>query len=749
METLIKKKTLEEFDLQVKKIKYHSEETAKTVFEAAILTWRPKRKEWLEINQQITCVGNFYGIVEYDHYHVTAEEFDDPIYGPEYQIYMAERVAPGTEVELRKFLKSIPGVGVGTVDKVVGEFGLDTMSIILKNPSVLNRLGLSKPAKDGLYKAIVEHQSYENLLLFLRKHETSPQYATPIYKQYGACAVEKIMDNPYALYFGEIIDFSTADKLCCSMGESTSSKFRTEAGLLACLRDDAEGNGNVFLWKSSLNERFPQFMKRRGATQPEEIVYQHKEVERAMEELVQDSYLVVNRDFGQDSAVYLKRNFYAEKTIVERTCSLVNSIKRFQVSPQEIDCALNLVQTQMGIQLANEQYAAIQTALRSPISILTGGPGTGKTQTLTMMIRTIQALAHDVEIRVCAPTGKAAMRVQELVKHQAFTIHRLIGFPQHILGENELDCDFLFIDEFSMCDVQLCAQLWRCVCLGARIVIVGDAAQLPSVGPGLVLRDFIDSNCIAVTELKKVFRQAENGHIISNAHAILNAPLGQKISFSYSAGQGGDFYFVKALTQDKIVQKIQQSIKRLLEEGFTMDAIEVLSPVHQGKIGTDELNNKLQQTFNPSSTTYSISDSKELKIGDKVIQTKNDYALGVFNGETGTVTGIYYTAMSAVQVSFPNKEVIYDVTQVENLDLAYAITIHRSQGSEFQAVIIPVHETIQFNLNRNLLYTAITRAKKRVILIGTQDSLQTALQQSNIVQRNSNLVARLQMFLMQ
>lgn len=735
---------LQEFDLRVKQIKYHNEESSHTVFSAVVLEWRPKKKEWQETNQVITCVGNFYGIVESDHLHVKAEEFEDRIYGTQWQIYLSERIQPGTELELKKFLMSVHGVGSRNAEKIVDEFGLDAISEILRDPSSLNRLNISKAAKESLYQTIVENQSFEQLLLFLQLHGVEPKYTTQIYKKYGYNAIGKIQDNPYSLYLDDVISFQTADAVNLSLGANTYRGYRIAAGILACLRDEAERNGNVFVARPAVLTLLKQFLTHSTPLFSNEEITED-EVEDGIHSLVNTNHIIVDGCIADTQSIYLKHNYYAERTVSDRLCTLMTELKRFYAPKEDIKAALEEVQAETHFYLALEQACAIETGLSSPVSILTGGPGTGKTQTLTMLIKTAKKLDPAVDIRICAPTGKAAMRAQELTNMPAATIHRMVGFPHKMLEENELVCDILIADEFSMCDISLCSWLLKCLDTGARLVIVGDHEQLPSVGPGLVLRDMIDSGCVPVTKLETVFRQASHSRIISNAHAIIKADHSKDVKLSYSMYPGSDFYFIESFAQSKILQTIKKSVRRLLDEGFPINQIEVLSPIHGGLIGTDNLNIVLQDMLNPGSHHgYHLSRNLDLREGDKVIQTKNDYDLSVFNGETGVVKSINYSPTRALLVEYPNREVWYDSEQVENLDLAYAITTHRSQGSEFQTVIIPIHETILYNVNKNLLYTAITRAKKRVILVGSKSAFQMGLKKEGAMQRNSNLIVRLQ-----
>ena len=730
---------LEEADVRVRKIRYHSEDTYRTVFTAVVLTWRPRLKVWAESKKEITCVGQFYGLVENDHLHVYVEEYDDPKHGVQYQIYKSNRVQPGTEVEMRKFLISVKGVGAAFANMLMKEFGMEVFSAIMKDPSCMNRLGLTKTAKESLYQAIVENSVFEELLMFLQLNGISPTHTAEIYRKYGENAVSKIRDNPYALYLDDVLDFRTADKLNLALGQNTNPAFRAAAGVLACIRESSEKDGDVYVKRIELDNLVTAFLGRTDGTYSE---LSEQDVQDALDALVRDGYLIVDSVSLPEPAVYLKSTYYAETRAAERLATLMTAPKRFNTTGPEASKALTMAEGKVHLTLAAKQRQAVLTALTSAVSILTGGPGTGKTQTLTMIIEAIKKIDPSADIRLCAPTGKASIRMCELTGESAETIHRLVGYPQNMLDQDELVCDFVIADEFSMCDIQLCAWLFNCVCSGARVVIVGDHEQLPSVGPGLVLRDMISSGAVPVSQLKEVFRQSGGSLIVENAHTIINHPDGS-VPMKFSQGKGGDFYLIETDTQKQILKKVKQSVEKLVRDGVPVGDMEVLSPIHGGLLGTQNLNIVLQELLNPTGASYTTK-GYELRKGDKVIQSKNNYDLSVFNGETGIVKEIDYRVDHALMVEFPNRRVWYDAEQVEELELAYAITTHKSQGSEFNTVIIPIHETILYNINRNLLYTAITRAKNRVILIGTKSALEIGLRKQGSVKRHSNLVTRLQ-----
>ena len=686
-------------------------------------------------------------MVENDHLHVNAEEIENDIYGPQWQIYVSERITPGTEEEMLKFLTSIKGIGARIGQKLLDVFHLDVISSILADATCLNGLGLPQPVKDNLYQAIVENQSFDSLLVFLQGHGISPKHTTQIYKMYGSHAIEKIRDNPYSLYLSGVVDFPTAAKLDISMGTRCPERFRTQAIVFACLCDNVESHGDLYIEESDLPAKIEAYFHRVLATF-DFALPTASALEDALRELAAEGSIVIDSQIDEGRPIYLRTHFIAEKEIASRLVELTEGPKRLWASRSDIDTAIRDVH---GDKLSKEQRGAVRSALLSPVSILTGGPGTGKTQTLTVLVAAAKKIWADADIRICAPTGKAAMRAQELVGLESSTIHRALGYPHQMFGPDELICDILIADEYSMCDTTLCSWLFRALTPSARLIIVGDHEQLPSVGPGLVLRDLIDSDIIPVNRLTKVFRQGNGSYIASNAHAIITAPEGTPpVKLNWSTGKGGSFYLLEANNHHKIQRLVIKSVKQMLKEGFPLDQIIVLSPVHGGPLGTDTLNALLQSELNPvivssHCTSYPLDNGGELRIGDKVIQIRNDYELSVFNGETGVVKQIDFSPSRAVCVEYPGRDVWYDAKQTNELDLSYSITIHRSQGSEFQAVVIPIYNNLLYNLDKNTIYTAITRAKKRVVFVGSHNALNLSFVKTGSIKRSSHLALRIQM----
>ena len=432
------------FDIRVKRVKFHRDDTLQTVFDGEVLEWRPRKKEWTPTRQVVTCSGYFFNLIENDHIHVKAEEVEHELYGPQWQVYLSERVTPGTEAEMLKFLTSIKGIGQVIGRRLIDAFGLDVISTILTDATCLNTLGLPQPAKDALYRAIVENKSFEKLLIFLQGHGLAPKYATQIYRMYESHAVEKIKDNPYALYLDKVIDFPAAARLDDSLSYSSPESYRNQALLLAILREDSEGNGNLYAEEDALLGMAEDYIRRKlfGTSFPAPTT---STLEDALRELASGGAVITDHILGEGQPVYLYRNFQSERAIGERLFELMDSPKKLWAPKSDILSAITWAQG--SLRLTAEQKGAIHSAFVSPVSILTGGPGTGKTQTLQVLVQAAKKLWPGVDIRICAPTGKAAMRAQELTGAKASTIHRALGYPHNNLRQDELVCDFLIADE--------------------------------------------------------------------------------------------------------------------------------------------------------------------------------------------------------------------------------------------------------------------------------------------------------------
>lgn len=730
-----------EFRIRVKDVKYHDEKTKFTVLEAILM--KKGRRGYRDTKKKAIFTGSFLLAIPNDQFDIEANLVEHKKYGSQYEVTKYHRIEPGTIEEIRKFLiNSTKGLGTGKANKLIEDYGLDTLYKLRDDPMIIEGLHLSDKAKSALKEALSYGEVFEELLFFFQLHKFDQRYIGDIYSCYKEYAFSKLKDDPYSVYMDGVIPFKLADDIAFVLNIPYNSCGRVKATILACIRKESEIMGNLYVKRHELFVKCMKFLFSSRSRYNEFPPISEAELEKALSALY-DQRALMSTGMGAGACIYLTENLKAEDGIITHLKDIMDGPKRFAYNLSEIEDTMQKVSS---LPPAIEQKNAVVAALTTPVSILTGGPGTGKTQTVSTILNTIKALSPSAVISMCAPTGKAAVRMQELTGGKSSTIHRLLGIgnPQHELGVGELMCDFLIVDEFSMVDVQLCERLFRSVCTYARIIIVGDDDQLPSVGPGLVLRDLIDSGIVSTTKLTKVFRQSGDGsRIVKNAHSIINQKPGAPIMLSFAKKPGEDFYFIDADTPSKVRSLVVASEKKLMESyHIGLDQIGVFSPVYAGEIGVDMLNQTLRDSFNPTGEEYEIPNGNSFRVGDKVIQTKNNYDLSVFNGEQGIIKEFGYTSEGAICVEFKDKDVWYPETSVTELELAYAISVHRSQGSEYKAVIIPVHDVLVRTLNVSLLYTAITRAKGIVILVGDKKAFSEGLRRQP-TERYSQLSAKL------
>jgi len=734
--------------LRVISVKHHNSENCFTVFTGVLLRKKIRSDDYIETKERRTFTGYFISIVPGDYFLSEVETVESTRYGSQCRINAYERVMPATEAEIRKYLKaSVKGLGPIKVDALLEVFGLDIFSILAKNPERIYEVKLPPKIAQALVDFVQQNQAYEKILAFLSLHQIDVRLALPIYQHYGINAIQKISTDPYALYLEKLIDFHSADKLYFNLSGGPFTPHRIKNLVLYCLREDSESNGDVY----TESNHIPMLADRASAKIYKELGICDKFPDAifsdALVALEAEQRVILVRNADQNN-VYLSPNYHNENGIVRTLDSLASSPKRFSFSYPDISAKLAELEQATQLKCAPKQRDAVFTALTSPAMILTGGPGTGKTQTVDTLIKMIKLLAPKAKTVLCAPTGRAAIRISEITGKKAATIHRTLnlGVPNMELGDEGLECDFLIVDESSMIDISLFYKLLRTTASFSRLIIIGDHEQLPSIGPGLVLRDLIQSECLPIVVLDQVFRQAGESKIVANAHAIRKQTVNVKTPLLLSTEAGGDFYFIERQSPSAIRNTIQQSVAKLQKDcGFKLPQIQILSPVKNNDLGTGKLNEIIQSQYSNDSCSYESGDTI-FHLNDKVIHTKNNYDLDVFNGEIGTIEKIGYTIEKALQVSFPNKEnpIWYSESDVAELDLAYAITTHKSQGSEFPVVIIPIHDSLLHNLDKALLYTAITRAKQMVIIIGNKECFFKALQQERAIKRNSCLVKKLQ-----
>jgi exodeoxyribonuclease V alpha subunit len=673
--------------------------------------------------RSVTCVGHFARLAAGDEVRLTGDWVVHPKYGKQFNVTSYEVVPPQTEEGLIRYLASgfIPGVGKTIAERIVKRFGDKTLETIDKHPNRLLKVeGLGHKRVAAIKRAWKEHSDLSELMVFFESHGVRTGNALKIYKQYGTEAIEIVRENPYRLA-SEVwgIGFATADRIATHLGIEPDAPVRVRAGIAFAL-SRASDEGHVYLPEEFLRDRCVSLL---GV---EEACF-----ESALEHLVKEEVLVC--DGGK---VYLPLLYAAERSIAESFCSLLEDDSPTVTG--NVDKVLSQVQTEYSMEFDPSQILAIKEGLRSRALVVTGGPGTGKTTIVRAFVRIFAS--KSLELSLAAPTGRAAKRMSELAGQPAKTIHRMLEFnPQDGFfrrnSETPLEADVVIIDETSMLDILLASALLKALKPGTSIIFVGDVDQLPPVGPGSFLRDVIASGAVPVARLTRIFRQDEGGDIVENAHRI-NA--GEYPEFSKGEG---DFYLIEKESPGQVASEIVDLCSRRLPERFGLDKvseIQVLSPMYKGDAGATNLNLMLQNAINPHGKKI---DEIRFKIGDKVMQLRNNYEKMVFNGDIGQVVDCD-SEEGTLTIRF-DFEIDYDRAELDEITLAYAITVHKSQGSEFPCVVMPVLTQHYIMLYRNLLYTAVTRAKKLVVLVGTRKAMALAVRNIRSDQRFSSLADRI------
>lgn len=673
--------------------------------------------------ESVTLVGIMPEVVQGTEMEAHGDWKLDTRYGLQFQVSYWEEKLSLTRSGIEKYLSSgfIKGIGPITAEKIVDTFGEETFEIIDREPERLTEIaGIGDAKLAMITESWSQHREIQNIVMFLQKYNISSTYAAKIYKQYGASAIAHLQEDPYQLaddIWG--IGFRTADEMAGKIGIPKTSPLRYRSGILYALRMMAE-EGHCY------------------ATQEQLLLKSQELLGADSENLLNEISLLVSRkDILIDgNAIYLPVFYHTE-------VNLAKHLAEQAISPENITYHIDFdsLEEVAGISFDSIQRKAIETAVNAKVMVLTGGPGTGKTTTTVGIIYTFISLGK--KILLAAPTGRAAKRLSEATGREAKTIHRLLeASPNGVYKRNEkntLHGDVLIVDECSMIDLMLMNALVKALPPSMHLVLVGDADQLPSVGAGNVLQDIIRSHCFPVVSLSEIHRQAKSSRIITNAHRI-NA--GQFPDLSNN--KGTDFFFIDKddpqCAADEIVHLVTGRLPSYT--GISAKSIQVLSPMRRGPVGTDQLNMRLQEALNPSA--FGIRRNGILfRVGDKVMQIRNNYDRDVYNGDMGFIQEIDMEN-STVSVLFDEKLVQYDTTDLDEIMLAYAVTIHKSQGSEYPVVVLPVMMTHYIMLQRNLLYTGITRAKKCLVLLGSKKSIGIAIRNSSAGKRNSLLKERLQ-----
>ena len=685
----------------------------------------------------ITVIGNLASANAGESMLLKGWWVNNPKYGRQFQIDGYETVLPATIVGLRKYLGSglIKGIGPVMAARIVNKFGMDTIDVIEKMPLKLRRVpGIGRKRVEMIERAWEEQREVKNVMLFLQSHNVSTTHAAKIYKTYENESIPIVRENPYRLaddIYG--IGFKTADTIAQKLGVDKESPHRVNAGMKYILSQKAD-DGHVFLYRPELISACETILELPADA-----------LENGITELTTKEEIIVEElgtETESQQAIYLAPFYYAEVGVANVFSRLMRNAGG-QHQPEFLERSIAQLETQMEMRFAAHQREAIKTALTARVMILTGGPGTGKTTTTLGMIRLFEQL--EKRILLAAPTGRAAKRLSETTGREAKTIHRLLEFSPQKMGfkrnqENPLEADVVIVDEMSMVDLVLMNSLMKAVPRQAALIMVGDVDQLPSVGAGNILRDLIDSEQIEVVELTEIFRQAQQSMIVTNAHRINHGKFPQ-----ITGPSDRNFFFIEESEPETVAARISELVQTRLPKHYgyhSMDDIQVLCPMKRGIVGCDNLNKQLQETLNANSTEY-VRGGRGFRVGDKVMQVRNNYDYDVFNGDIGRITKVNRIEKS-VTITFPDKVVDYDVADLNELILAYATTVHKAQGSEYPAVVMPLLTQHYMMLQRNLLYTAITRAKELVVIVGTKEALGIAIRNNKVVQRNSHLAGRLQ-----
>jgi exodeoxyribonuclease V alpha subunit len=657
----------------------------------------------------------------------------DTKFGQQFRVESCLSVLPATIIGIQKYLGSslIKGIGPIMAKRIVDKFGLDTFDIIEENPERLTEIdGIGPIRTERITKAWQEQKQIREVMVFLQGHEISPAYAVKIFKAYGDKAVSVVKENPYRLALDiSGIGFKTADKVAKSMGIDPNSQIRAEAGIIHVLSELVD-EGHCYYPYEELKQKVAELLEIDLAI-----------LETALATLAREDRILIE-DLPEIKAVYLTPLHVAEANVARRLKTLIASPK--QALQIDVEKAIEWVQSISRIDLAATQKLALRKTISGKVVVLTGGPGTGKTTLINSLVKILEKKGQ--RIVLASPTGRAAKRLSEVTGKEAKTIHRLLEFSPKEGGfkrneDNPLDADLVVIDEASMVDILLMNQLLKAIPLTATLLLVGDVDQLPSVGPGNVLKDIIASGNVETIILTEIFRQAQESLIIVNAHRVNRGEFPQ---LKPQQGQRSDFYFIEKDDPEEVLGVIKELCVKRLPNAFRLnplDDIQVMTPMHRGTVGVANLNAELQVLLNPQGKVITRG-GRLFRVNDKVMQIKNNYEKDVFNGDIGTLAAIDIEEQK-VQVKFEGRTVDYELSDLDDLVLAYAISIHKSQGAEYPVVVVPLLSQHYIMLQRNLLYTAITRAKRLVVLVGSKRAIAIAVRNNKVQRRYTNLAAKL------
>jgi exodeoxyribonuclease V alpha subunit len=719
-----------EIKAQIERITYYNEENGYTIAKAKVGGR----------HDLVTVVGNLLSVNAGEVLKLIGQWTYHPKFGEQFKITSYESVVPATVKGIEKYLGSglIKGIGPVMAKRLVFKFGLETLNIIGTGIKKLHEVeGIGDKRIEMIQKAWDDQKEIREVMLFLQGQNVSPAYGAKIFKQYGKESIKVVQDNPYRLaadIFG--IGFITADNIAEKLGIAKESQIRAEAGILYVLHQ-LSAEGHVYYPYEQLIEECKKIL----GVEKETIM-------KAFGKIATDGKIIIedlNKDgeFTENNkAVYLAKFHVSE-------VSIANKLRHLMLVPKTLrtfdkDKAIEWVQRELKITLAEKQKQAVRESIDKKIMVVTGGPGTGKTMIINSIIRIYKKLGQ--RVLLAAPTGRAAKRMTEATGHEAKTVHRLLEFSPKEGGfkkdeNNPLDAELIVIDETSMVDTILMYHFLKAVPKEATLILVGDVDQLPSVGAGNVLKDIIDSGFIPTVRLTEIFRQPKESLIIVNAHRVNN---GQMPVFTHHKDHPQDFYFFEIEEPGKVLEKVIELCKEKIPKKFgfnSVNDIQVLTPMHRGVVGASNLNAELQKHLNHSSDELTRG-GRVLKVGDKVMQIRNNYDKEVFNGDIGRIIKIDREEQKII-VDYDGRAIPYEYSELDEIVMAYAVSVHKSQGSEYPVIVMPILTQHYMLLQRNLLYTGITRGKNLVILVGTKKAAAIAIKNNKPQKRYTLLKDRL------
>jgi len=716
---------------QIERITFTSEETGYTVAKIKVYGRR----------ELVTIIGNIINPTPGEIIKMKGEWGNHPKYGEQFKIVFCQTTTPASVYGIEKYLGSglVKGIGPVMAKRIVKMFKEKTLDVIENEiDKLVDVEGIGQKRIGMIRKAWEEQKEIRAVMIFLQSHGVSSGYAAKIFKQYGNEAIKIVQENPYRLatdIFG--IGFITADKIAEKLGFAKDSELRAAAGILYVLHELTD-EGHVYYPYDPLIEKCKEMLD-----------IDREIIVKAIGTVAVDKQIVIediNQDLAEfqenNKAVYLAGYHIAEKNLAARLKTLVNAPQAIRKIDSEK--AIQWVQEKLSITLADKQNEAVQRASENKAMIITGGPGTGKTTIINAILKIFSAVKAN--IMLAAPTGRATKRMSETTGHESKTIHRLLEYNMRKGGfqkneESPLDCDLLIIDEASMIDTLLMHHLLKAIPVTATFIMVGDVNQLPSVGAGNVLKDIIDSGIAPVVQLNEIFRQAKESSIIINAHKINEGIIPNLKS---SQDKLDDFYFIEQEDPEKVLEMIITLVRQRIPKRFGFDSvndIQVLTPMHRGTVGAGNLNIELQKALNPGEEGV-FRGGRLFRVNDKVMQIVNNYDKEVYNGDIGRIASIDEEEKE-VKVIIDDRDIVYDYSDLDELVHAYAVSVHKSQGSEYPAVVIPILTQHYVLLQRNLLYTGVTRGKKLVVIVGTKKAMAIAVKNNKTEKRYTLLKDRL------